>query len=111
MGSAESFVLQGISKECFPGCENKGRKNCVFLPAVGKQNATFSPDFTKPGKRSLEIPCMHLAHPASKGSAPKLTCVSSKPLSPYKVEHVMTQPGVHLLRDSLYIMFHNEVQY
>ena len=57
MGSAESFVLQGISKECFPGCENKGRKNCVFLPAEGKQNTNFSPDFTQPGKRSVEIPC------------------------------------------------------
>ena len=32
-------------------------KDCVFLPAVGKQNATYSPDFTQPGKSLLEIPC------------------------------------------------------
>ena len=33
-------------------------KNCVPLPAVGKQNATFSSDFTQPGRHSLEVPCM-----------------------------------------------------
>ena len=32
-------------------------KNCIFLPAVGKQNATFSPDFTQPGKSLIEVPC------------------------------------------------------
>ena len=35
-------------------------KNCVFLPAVGKQNATFSPDFTQPGKSLKEIPCRNI---------------------------------------------------
>ena len=60
-----SKVLQGIFKECFPGCENKGWKNCVFLPAAGKQNATFSSNFTQPGKRSLEIPCMYLSLPTT----------------------------------------------
>ena len=35
-------------------------KNCVFLPAEGKQNATFSPEFTQPGKSLLEIPCILL---------------------------------------------------
>ena len=24
-------------------------KNCVLIPAVGKQNAIFTPDFTQPG--------------------------------------------------------------
>ena len=43
-------TVQGTSKRLFPGCENVGWKNCVLLPAVGKQNATFSPNFTKPGK-------------------------------------------------------------
>ena len=42
------LYVQGISKRLFPG---------VFLPAEGKQNATFSTDFTQPGKRLLEIPC------------------------------------------------------
>ena len=32
-------------------------KNCVLLPAVGKQNATFSPNFTQPGKVLLVQPC------------------------------------------------------
>ena len=50
--------IQGISKRLFPGCENMLWKNCVFLPAEGKQNATFSPDFTQPRKRLLEIPCI-----------------------------------------------------
>ena len=49
--------LQGISKRLFPGCEKVWWKNCVCLPEVGKQNATFSPDFTQPGKSLLEIPC------------------------------------------------------
>ena len=31
-----------------------------FLPAEGKQNATFSPDFTQPGKGLLEVPCTYL---------------------------------------------------
>ena len=32
-------------KGLFPGCENMWWTNCFFLPAEGKQNATFSPDF------------------------------------------------------------------
>ena len=32
-------------------------KNYVFQPAEDKQNATFSPEFTQPGKSLLEIPC------------------------------------------------------
>ena len=51
--------VQGTSKRLFPGCENVGWKNCVLLPAVGKQNATFSPKLTQPGKRSLEVLCIH----------------------------------------------------
>ena len=33
------------------------------MPAVGKQNTTFSPNFTQHGKRSLEVPCnsIHIA--------------------------------------------------
>ena len=50
-------VIQGCTKRLFPGCVKMGWKNCVLLPAVGKQNATFSPNFTKPGKSLLEVPC------------------------------------------------------
>ena len=50
-------TIQGTSKRLFPGCENMWWKNCVCLPEVGKQNATFSPDFTQPGKSLLEVPC------------------------------------------------------
>ena len=50
--------LQRISKRLFPDCENMWWENCVFLPAEGKQNATFSPDFTQRGKSLLEIPCI-----------------------------------------------------
>ena len=35
-------------------------KNCFCLPEVGIQNATFSPDFTQPGKSLLEIPCIYM---------------------------------------------------
>ena len=49
--------LQGISIRLFPGCENMWWKNCAFLPAEGKQNATFSPNFTQPARSLLEIPC------------------------------------------------------
>ena len=49
--------LLGISKRVFPGCENIWYNTSVFLPAEGKQNATFSPNFTQPGKSLLEIPC------------------------------------------------------
>ena len=49
--------LQETSKRLFPGWEDMWWKNCVILPAEGKQNATFSADFTKPGKRLLELPC------------------------------------------------------
>ena len=34
-----------------------GEKNGIFLTAEGKQNATFSPDYTQPGKSLLENPC------------------------------------------------------
>ena len=44
-------------RRLFPGCENKWWNNCVFLPTESKQNATFSPGFTQPGKSLLEIPC------------------------------------------------------
>ena len=48
---------QGTSKERVPGCVNMVWKICVFLPAEGEQNATWSPSFTKPGKGILEVPC------------------------------------------------------
>ena len=51
------FTIQGISIRLFPGCENMWWKHSVFLPAEGKQNATFSPDFIQSGKSLLEIPC------------------------------------------------------
>ena len=31
--------------------------NCILLPAVGKQNTTFSPNITQPGKVLLVQPC------------------------------------------------------
>ena len=56
--------IQGISKRLFPGCENLGLENSVFLPAEDKQNTTFSPGFSKPGKSLIEIPCT--CYPTSK---------------------------------------------
>ena len=50
------MVIQGTSKRLFPGCETRW-KICVFQPAESKQNTTFSPDFTQPGKNLLEISC------------------------------------------------------
>ena len=44
-------------------------KSRAFLPAVGKQRATFSPYFTQPGVHLLEIPCtpfsLHISPPFS----------------------------------------------
>ena len=37
------------------------RKNCVLQPAVGKQNATSSPNLTQPGKVILVQPCTLVA--------------------------------------------------
>ena len=37
-------------RQSLRGCENMTWNNCVFFPAEGKQNVTFSPDFTQPGK-------------------------------------------------------------
>ena len=42
-------------RECLNGSSQIVRilyvvENCVFLPAEGKQNATFSPEFKQPGK-------------------------------------------------------------
>ena len=53
----DNWPSQGISQWLIPGCENVGWKNSVFLPAEGKQTATFSPDYTQPGKSLLDIPC------------------------------------------------------
>ena len=63
-GCAKSSVVrymmwnvQGSAKRLFPGCVNNVQKNCAILPAVGKQNATYSSKFTKPGKGLLVQPC------------------------------------------------------
>ena len=50
--------IQGCTKRHFPGCVNMGWKNCVLLPAIGRQNATYSSNFTQPGKSLLVQPCM-----------------------------------------------------
>ena len=60
--------VQGTYKRLFPGCENMRWKNCVSLPEVGKQNSTFSPDFTQPGKSLLEVACM-VASPSAEVTA------------------------------------------
>ena len=39
-------------------CENEMKKLRSPVPAVGKQNATFSPYFTQPGVHLLEMPCI-----------------------------------------------------
>ena len=52
--------LQGTSKRLFPGWEDMWWKNCVFLPAEGKQNTTFLPGFTQPGKSLIEVPCNNI---------------------------------------------------
>ena len=53
----ENQPVQGCTKKLFPGCVNMGEKNCALLPALGKQNATYSPCFTQPGKSLLLQPC------------------------------------------------------
>ena len=47
----------GCTKKMFPGCVNMEWKNCVLLLSVGKQTATFPPNFTQPGKVLLVQPC------------------------------------------------------
>ena len=49
--------VQGCTKRLFPGCVKNGWKNSVLLPAVGKQDAIFSPNFTQPGKCLLMQSC------------------------------------------------------
>ena len=49
--------IQGVSKRWVPSCEKIRWSSCVLLPAVGKQNATFSSHFTQPGKSLLVQPC------------------------------------------------------
>ena len=56
IGTGTSTGIQGISKRWAPGCVKMRGKSCALLPAVGKQNATFSPYFTQPGANLLEIP-------------------------------------------------------
>ena len=61
-------------------------KNCICQPAVGKQNATFSPDFTQPGKSLLEVPC--------------ITAVADNFC--LNLPAAFTQPGDHLFSRALY---------
>ena len=65
---------EGISKEIFPGFVNTQLENCVFLPAKDKQNAIFSPNFTKPGKSALESLCTSDSS-ADMGEAVGASCV------------------------------------
>ena len=51
-------TIQGCTKRWTSGSVNMKRKNCVLLPAVGKQNATLSPNFTQPGAHILGHPCI-----------------------------------------------------
>ena len=77
-----NFSLQGMSERLFPIWENMWWKNCVFLPAEGKQNATFLSDFAQPGKSLLEIPCTKLLRSdlldrgAESDNSPKLSSKS-----------------------------------
>ena len=47
----------GLPEKALPKLCEYVVKNCILLPAVGKQNATFSPNFTNPGKSLLVQPC------------------------------------------------------
>ena len=49
--------LQGCTKRWAPGCVKMRWKSWVLLPAEGKQNATFPPIFTQPGKSLLVQSC------------------------------------------------------
>ena len=50
--------IQGTSKERFPGCVKCGEKVAFCLPNAGRRPQLFHPIFTKPGKHSLEVPCI-----------------------------------------------------
>ena len=45
-------------KRTFLGCVSIGFAKYVLLSAVGKQNATLSPNFTLPGKALIVQPCI-----------------------------------------------------
>ena len=58
---SSTFGAGNFSK-AHPRLQNMSWKHCNFLPAKDKQNATFLPDFTQPGKSLLEISCrLHVA--------------------------------------------------
>ena len=73
-GPLVGYSLQGTPKKLFPGCVNIGWKSCCFLPAVGKQNATRSPNFTQPGKGFLEVPCTGVVISFGDWSSLPFTC-------------------------------------
>ena len=45
---ADESPCKGCFKRLTQGCVKVRWKSCVLLPAEGKQNATFSPNFTQP---------------------------------------------------------------
>ena len=48
--------VQWCSKRWAPGYVKMWCKSCVLLPPLGKQNTTFSPNFTQPGAH-LKVTC------------------------------------------------------
>ena len=53
--------LQGTSKERFPGCVKLDEKVAFCLPTAGRRRNLFHPNFPKPGKHSLEVPCTYFS--------------------------------------------------
>ena len=54
----EYISVKSMVVRHFPGCVHMDWKNRVLLPAVGsKQNVTFLPTFTQPGRALLVQPC------------------------------------------------------
>ena len=52
------------------GLSALARKNCILLPAVSKQSATFSSNFTQHGKSLLVQPCRGRGRPLPLGVTP-----------------------------------------
>ena len=71
-------------------------KNCVCLPEVGKQNATFSPDFTKPGKSLVEVPCIALKGPPLSSACRPSYCGSGYPFVTVALQ-LPTRPSLALI--------------
>ena len=54
--------LYGSSKRQSLGCVKMRWNSCVLLPAEGKQQVTFSPNFTQPWTLLLEHPCRSISN-------------------------------------------------